>query len=340
MQTSVINLIREGLLEKKESLQNWQVAAPESEKQIQLGSAAESAVQKELDTIEESLGKIATGEYGICEVCHEQVDDELLQMDYTSCICLSHYSEAEIRQLESELELSQTVQRALLPAHVPSLQGYDIAAFSRPAQIVTGDYFDFLEFEDGTHGFVIGDVSGHGVSAGMLIASLQTAFHTLTPETSSPVDVLKRINRLYVHNINFTTFVTLFFARLDPQTRLLSYASAGHNPPLLYRPSTQEGDWLKPTGPAIGLVDDFGFLCNEIRLAQGDILLLYTDGIVEALNPAGTEQFGYERLYEILGQNNSLSANELVQKIRQAVNHFTQGAVLADDITLVVCRVN
>ena len=151
--------------------------------------------------------------------------------------------------------------------------------------------------------------------------------------------VLKRINRLYVHNINFTTFVTLFFARLDPQTRLLNYASAGHNPPLLYRPSTRESAWLKPTGPAIGLVDDFGFLCNEIQLAQGDVLLLYTDGIVEALNPVGTEQFGYERLYEILGQNNSLSANELVQKIRQAVNDFTQGAVLADDITLVVCKV-
>lgn len=236
MQTSVINLIREGMLEKKENLQNWQVATPEAQKEIELAMADELAVQKELDIIAKSLEKMETGEFGICEVCHEVVDSELLQMDYTSCICLSHYSEAEIRQLESELELSQTVQRALLPAHVPSLQGYDIAAFSRPAQIVTGDYFDFLEFEDGTHGFVIGDVSGHGVSAGMLIASLQTAFHTLTPDASSPVDVLKRINRLYIHNINFTTFVTLFFARLDPQTRLLSYASAGHNPPLLYRP--------------------------------------------------------------------------------------------------------
>ncbi len=136
---------------------------------------------------------------------------------------------------------------------------------------------------------MIGDVSGHGVSAGMLMASLQTVFHTLTPETNSPVDVLKRINRLYIHNINFTTFVTLFFARLDPQTRLLSYASAGHNPPLLYRPSTKEGIWLKPTGAGDwpgGRLTDFGW--NDVQLAKGDVSFCSIRmAIVEALNPAG-----------------------------------------------------
>ena len=340
MQTSVINMIREGLLEKKENLQNWQVATPESEKQLQLGSADESAVQAELEVIDSSLEKMEEGTYGICEICHESVDSELLQMDFTATVCLGHYSEEELRQLESELELSQVVQRALLPTQVPSIPKYDIAAFSRPAQIVTGDYFDFLQFEDGTYGFVVGDVSGHGVSAGMLVASLQTVFHTLAPEVDTTIDVLKRINRLYLHNINFTTFVTLFFARLDPQARLFSYASAGHNPPLLYRSSTQEETWLQPTGPAIGLVDDFGFRCNDIQLSQGDILLLYTDGLTEALNPAQNEQFGYDRLLEIVRQNEGLRANELIQRVRQALNDFTQGALLADDVTLVVCRVN
>jgi phosphoserine phosphatase RsbU/P len=340
MQTSVINMIREGLLEKKENLQKWQVATPESEKQIQLGTVNETAVQAELEVIDSSLEKMDAGTYGICEICHESVDSELLQMDFTATVCLGHYTEQELRQLESELELSQVVQRALLPAHVPSIPKYDIAAFSRPAQIVTGDYFDFLQFDDGTHGLVVGDVSGHGVSAGMLMASLQTVFHTLAPEADSPVDVMKRINRLYIHNINFTTFVTLFFARLDPQNRLLSYANAGHNPPLLYRSSTRESAWLKPTGPAIGLVDGFGFRHNDVQLSEGDILLLYTDGIIEALNPGQTEQFGYDRLLQIIQSNEGLHANELIQKLRQALNDFTQGALLADDITLVVCRVN
>jgi sigma-B regulation protein RsbU (phosphoserine phosphatase) len=291
-----------------------------------------------LETMEDALQKMDEGVYGICEICHEAVDTELLQMDFTATVCLGHYSEDELRQLESELELSQVVQRALLPQQVPSIPHYDIAAFSRPAQIVTGDYFDFLEFEDGTRGFVIADVSGHGVSAGMLVGSLQTVFHTLTPETDSPVDVLQRINRLYINNINFTTFVTIFFAKLDPQTRMLSYASAGHNPPLLVRASTNEVAWLKPTAPAIGLIKDYFSRLDRVQLVEGDTLLLYTDGVIEALSPQGNEQFGYDRLAGIVQQNQGLPANELTQKIRQALNEFTQGNLPADDITMIVCK--
>jgi sigma-B regulation protein RsbU (phosphoserine phosphatase) len=339
MQTSVINRIREGLLEKKETLEQWQVATPDSEKQLELGFADESAVNAQLETIDNALEQMDEGIYGICEICHESVDTELLQMDFTATVCLGHYTENELRQLESELELSQVIQRGLLPQHVPSIPHYDIAAFSRPAQIVTGDYFDFLQFDDGTHGFVIADVSGHGVSAGMLMSSLQTVFHTLAPETDSPVDVLRRINRLYVNNINFTTFVTIFFARLDPQTRMLSYASAGHNPPLLYRPSTNELAWLKPTGPAIGLVKDYFSRIDNIQLQEGDTLLLYTDGVIEALNPQGNEQFGYDRLAEIVHQSDGIPANELTQRIRQAISDFTQGNLDADDITMIVCKI-
>ncbi|MGZ9133228.1 MAG: SpoIIE family protein phosphatase [Nitrospira sp.] len=340
MQTSVINRIREGLLEKKETLEQWQVATPEPRKQMELGYANESAVDAQIQVIETSLERMEAGVYGICEVCHDPVDDELLQMDFTTTVCLGHYTEDELRQLESELELSQIVQRALLPQQVPSIPKYDIAAFSRPAQIVTGDYFDFLKFEDGTHGFVLADVSGHGVSAGMLMGSLQTVFHTLTPETDSPVDVLTRINRLYIHNISFSTFVTIFFAKLDPHSRTLSYANAGHNPPLLHRRSTEESSWLRPTGAAIGLVEDYRSHLESIQLGEGDALVLYTDGIIEAFDPQGTEQYGYDRLLEVVHQNESLPANELASKIRQSLNDFTQGAVLVDDVTLIVCKVN
>ena len=340
MQISVINQIREGLLGKKENLKQWQVATPETKKQIELGFADETTVQAEVDLIDTSLEQIDAGVYGICEVCHEAVDTELLQMDFTATVCLGHYTEDQLRQLESELELSQIVQRALLPQQVPSIPSYDIAAFSRPAQIVTGDYFDFLNFEDGTHGLVLADVSGHGVSAGMLMSSLQTVFHTLAPETDSPVDVLKRINRLYIHNINFSTFVTIFFARFDPRTRMLSYASAGHNPPLLYRGSSKAVTWLKPTGAAIGLMEDYRQHLESVELTPGDILLLYTDGIVEALNPLGNEPFGYDRLVEVIQQNEDLPANELLQRIRQSLTDFTQGSLLADDVTLILCKVN
>ena len=137
-------------------------------------------------------------------------------------------SPSEVERLRAELELSQNLQRALLPQQTPPISGLDIAAYSRPAQIVTGDYFDFVQFKDGLPGIVIADISGHGVSAGMLMTSLQTAFHTLVPESTSPVEVLERINRLYVHNIRLTSFVTVFFGKFDPASHILSYASAGH----------------------------------------------------------------------------------------------------------------
>ena len=340
METDLINHIQEGLTEKKTNLDQWREATPNNEKEICLCSEDETLLEEHLEVIESCLHKIEEGTFGICEICHEAVDSELLQMDYTASVCLGHYTEAELRQLESELELSQVVQRAVLPQRIPVIEGFDIAAFSRPAQIVSGDYFDFLQFQDGSHGIVVADVSGHGVSAGMLVTSLQMAFHTLTSESISPTAVLERINHIYIHNINFATFVTVFFASLDPKTKLLSYANAGHNPPLIYRSSTGEMIWLKPTGAAVGLMEYFNVKPANIQLMDGDIVILYTDGITEAISPQGDEQFGIERLADVIRQNKSLSAEGLASRVRQAMTEFTQGSIPIDDITLVVSKVS
>jgi sigma-B regulation protein RsbU (phosphoserine phosphatase) len=246
-----------------------------------------------------------TKRYNDIQISLQQVRDnqvgpnsELLQMDYTSAVCLGHFSDEELRQLESELELSQVIQRGLLPQRVPSIEGMNLAAFNRPAQLVGGDYFDFVDFKDGKHGLVMADVSGHGVSAGMFMSSLQTAFHTLVPEADSPLDVLERINRLYIQHINFTTFITIFFGKYDPQTRTLSYANAGHSSAYLHRVATDQEIWLRPTGPAIGLKEGFTICREDIRLEPGDILLLYTDGITEATNHQGI-LWGEDRLADI-----------------------------------------
>jgi sigma-B regulation protein RsbU (phosphoserine phosphatase) len=260
-------------------------------------------------------------------------------MDYTSAVCLGHFSDQELRQLENELELSQVVQRGLLPQQIPSIDGMNIAAFSRPAQIVGGDYFDFIDFKDGSKGLVIADVSGHGVSAGMFMSSLQTAFHTLVPEADSPLEVLERINRLYVHNIKFTTFVTIFFGQYDPQTRVLTYANAGHNSAYLYRMSTNEEIWLRPTGPAIGLMEGFPIYKNEVQLESGDILLLYTDGITEATDYEGIF-LSEDGLADIIRQNADTTAERIIQKILQNLKEHTNGKPLADDVTLVISKVN
>lgn len=335
--SDIVSDVEKGMIEKREWVEHWQEAASPVEEITVLGPAGEEGLQVHLEVVESAIQKAEEGTLGICVVCHGHVDDELLQMDYTACVCLDHFSPEERRQLESELELSQIVQRGLLPQSIPAIDGLEVAAFSRPAQIVGGDYFDFLQFKDGAHGFVMADVSGHGVASGMLMSSLQTAFHTLVPEATEPAEILERINRLYVHNINFTTFITAFFARYDPLSRQLIYASAGHNPAILYREAEDCIQHLARTGAALGLIDGSGVETDSVELVPGDRLLLYTDGVTEAMNERG-EQFGVDRLGEVLRQNRHLSSDRLIQTIRAVLTTFS-GDVPADDVTLVAISV-
>jgi sigma-B regulation protein RsbU (phosphoserine phosphatase) len=336
--TDVYHNIQTGLVEKRQALNEFLETASEVEKDICL-CEDETCIDEHLHVIDESLDKLEDGILGICEVCHGIVDQTLLEMDYTASVCLDHYSDDERRRLESELELSQIVQRALLPQHAPIISGVDIAAFSRPAEIIGGDYFDFFKFKDGTHGLVIADVSGHGVSAGMLMSSLQTALQTMAPDTDSPAEILERINRFYIHNINFTTFVTVFLARFDPISLTLTYINAGHNPPAIRRKRDSAVDWLKPTAPAIGLAEDFHPRMEAIEFSEGDSLLLYTDGVTEVLN-LSNEQFGSERLAELVQQNAGGTAPDLVQAVRQAVSAFGENRPLMDDITMVALKIS
>jgi sigma-B regulation protein RsbU (phosphoserine phosphatase) len=342
MGPEVINRIQESLESKRENLIHWLGSAPEEEKETYLcceEGVDEKSLQPHLQVIDSTLEKAASQTLGVCEVCHGHVEDELLEMDYTACICLDDYSDEERRRLEAELELSQVVQRALLPRETPSVPGMDLAAFSRPAQIVGGDYFDFFKFRDGAHGMVIADVEGHGVSSSMLMSSLQTALHTLVPDNDSPIPVLERINRFYIHNINLTTFVTVFLSRYDPQLHQLTYASAGHNPPLLLHVNgMNELSWLRPTAAAIGLMEEYHVRAETITLSRGDILLLYTDGVTEATN-TGNEPFGLNRLVAAVQENAGLAAQELLRAIRQSLQAFCAEKQLEDDITLLVCKV-
>ena len=330
--------IKKGLTETRENLAHWVETTPEAKRYGQCCAGDDSCVSNRMEVIDESLQKIQDGTFGVCEICHEAVDDALLRMDYTSTVCLGHFSEQELRQLESELELSQVVQRGLLPQSAPRIPGLAVAAFSRPAQIVSGDYFDFVEFGDGDHGIVMADVSGHGVSAGMLISSLQTAFQTLAPTSSSPLNVLERINHLYAHNIKFTTFVTVFFGKFEPATRKFRYANAGHTSAYLQRAAENDVAMLHPTGPAIGLMEGFAVRSEEVQLNPGDTLVLYTDGATEAMNDEGV-QYGLDNLAPVIDSNRLLAPEQLIQRIVADITAFTKGSQLADDLTLIVARV-
>ena len=343
MASAVIEQIRANLSQKREGIVEWLRTTPQSRRQVRLGPAEEQALQAHLVAIDTALEKAAAETLGTCTVCHESVEDSLLEMDYTAEVCLDHLSSEEMRHLEFDLELAQSVQKSLLPQQTPDVPGLEVAAFSRPAQILGGDYFDFFRFQDGIGGLAIADVAGHGLSAGLHMAGVQALLRTLVPVNAYPAEVVLHLQRLLIHNVRFSTFVTLFLGSFDQATRLLTYCNAGHNPPLLLRAQSRSGvdplQWLEPTGAAIGLLEESQYREESVRLEPGDILLLYTDGVTEASDEQG-KQFGQERLAEIVGRQAGRAVGDLVRAVREEVLQFTQREALADDATIVACRVS
>jgi sigma-B regulation protein RsbU (phosphoserine phosphatase) len=172
----------------------------------------------------------------------------------------------------------------------------------------------------------------------MLVASLQASLRILGPENVSPAILVERLNRLFCNNIQMIRFITLFLAHFDPATGLLDYCSAGHNPPLLVRPEqagTTMVQWLQPTGGAIGLAENFSFEAGRVLLAPGDVLLLYTDGVTEAVN-ARDEELGPARLADFVRERTDLNPETLLKQLRKFLHEFTGGPNFSDDLTIVL----
>jgi sigma-B regulation protein RsbU (phosphoserine phosphatase) len=341
MEALLLERMREGLLQKQDNLTEWLHATPLGKKKVLLGPSTEQSVHARLDVIDDAISKADSKTLGKCEVCHEVVETELLEVDYTACVCIEHLSKEERHQLESELELAQDVQKTLLPQEVPKIPGLEIAAFSRPAQIVGGDYFDFVDFSNGLHGLAIADVAGHGISASLHMASIQALLRTLVPVNKSPAEVMGQLHKLFIHNISFETFVTFFIGTFDSSTKTLTFSNAGHLPPLVLRNNTskkESAEMLRPTGAAISLVEEAEYAEKTIELQKEDLLVLYTDGITEAVN-LQNQEFGRERLIKLIQQVNNAPVKQVVQEIRQGLGEFSEGKPLADDTTIVICKI-
>jgi len=338
MDLSMLQRFHHNLVEQRQNLVGWLSSAPDQKKQVRLGPVAEQAVETRLQVLDSAIQRAEDKTLGRCDVCYLDIEPSRLEVDFTCCVCLDHLSAEEKRHIEDELELAAKVQQALLPQQVPEIPGLDLAAYSRPASVVGGDYFDFNCFRSGAHGLVIGDAVGHGISASLLMSNLHASLRILIPEYESPAEVIQRVNQLFYHNINLTNFVTLFLGRYDSASRRLTYSNAGHNPALLYRHQDGTISWLQPTGAAIGLVEVFEAGAAALDLHPGDILMLYTDGVTEAANRHGTA-FGQLRLAEKVQHNPNLSAQGLVQAVRDGLQLHTQGQALVDDATILAIKV-
>ncbi len=244
----------------------------------------------------------------------------------------------ERERLEREQQVASEIQQRFLPAAAPQVDGYELQGISFPCYEIGGDYYDFIEREDGKLVVALGDVSGKGTAAALLMSSLHAAVHAQAETHESIVKTISAVNKYLVESIPPNRFVTLFYAELDPKKGSLEFLNAGHNPPLIvHAGGTMEQ--LASGGLPLGIMSDAEFREGRTDLRPGDVLVIYSDGVSEAVNPSG-EEFGPTRLYEVVSRNLDASAGGIRDRIESALTKFCQGTPAADDITLVIVKRN
>ncbi len=242
--------------------------------------------------------------------------------------------EAEVRareRINQELRVAQLIQQQFLPKTLPDLPGWQIAAFYRAAAEVGGDFYDFIDLPDGTIGLVVGDVTGHGVPAALVMATTRSVLRSEAPRLIAPGAVLARVNEFLHADIPANMFVTCLYAVLDPRTGALRYANAGHDLPFVRRGTAVEE--LRATGMPLGAMPDMTYIEKETTLGPGDVILLHSDGLAEAHDPSRA-MFGFGRMRALVGRLGI--GHELIDGLMDELGRFTGPAwEQEDDITLV-----
>jgi len=239
---------------------------------------------------------------------------------------------------KNELEFARQMQLDLLPHTPPDIPGLDIADRSTPATEVGGDYFDYLHLPNGNFGVVFGDVAGHGMTAGLIMAMAKSAVHTQVRADGRPATLLPRLDEVLLEMSAPNQYMTMVFAELDVAGRKLSYLNAGHHFPLHFRGATGEVEFLESTGPPLGLLPSPPGELQRREINPGDVLAFYSDGLVEAFN-ANEQDFGIKRLGDIITTRSDQDASTIVEDVFSAVRRFTGDLAWHDDATMVVVRV-
>lgn len=243
----------------------------------------------------------------------------------------------EKRRFEEDLHRARQIQESLLPKTCPTGDGFLVSALNRPSRLVGGDYHDFVIRREGRLGIAIGDVSGKGMPAALLMAMLQASFNA---QVQNQLSVHETVSRVNDHMVRFTgsdQFATFFYGELDFKTRRFTYSNAGHNPPLVIK---ADGHLVELTtgGLILGVMRDVIYEEASVSLAPGDTLFLYTDGITEAQNDQD-EEFGEERLFRLLQEMRLLPPDQLLESVFHQADRFAAGELLQqDDTTLVALR--
>jgi sigma-B regulation protein RsbU (phosphoserine phosphatase) len=316
-------VLREQLLARRARLREAAARAADARRVVQL-----------LQEVDAALERMDAGTFGVCATCRGAVEGERLMADPLTRNCLECLTPEEQRALERDLDLAFQVQRGLLPATAVAVDGWEAAYHYEPAGPVSGDYCDLIDLGGGRGLFLLGDVTGKGVAASMLVAHLHAIFRSLAPGTRCVAELVARANRVFCQGTVASYFATLVCGVFDGGGEV-AVCNAGHCYPLHAGHGGVVS--LESTGLPLGLFADGEYGVRTLRLARGDSLVLYTDGLSESFNAAG-EAYGSARLAALLGRQCGLPPRDLLAAVLADAHTFRAGRPRGDDLTVMVVR--
>lgn len=294
-------------------------------------NAGDTALRTLLASVDNALSRLDTGTFGVCEECHESIEADRLLCNPLLRFCLDHLSAEEQRALEKDLVLAAGIQRGLLPRPDWSVDGWQACYHYQPANVVSGDYCDLIE-SDGGFLFLLGDVSGKGVAASMLMSHLHATFRTLAGQQLPLQKLIEHANRLFCESTIAGQFATMIVGEARPDGKV-AYVSAGHLP--LFHISGASVRPCEATGVPLGMFCTTSFHVCEMTLAPGDKLLMYTDGLTEMFNAAGDE-YGVARVHSLAKKHAATEPQAILSACLEEIRNFSTSAKQGDDLTLMV----
>ncbi len=335
MQNSEIEQFRDMLLLRGQNLNDW----------LNSGAAGRGGnankVRELLQQIRRALERIENDAFGVCKICHGEIEKGTLECHPETEICIDCLSHAEKEALEGDLKTAGKIQRAFMPQSLPQIPDFSVAARWYPASQVGGDYYDFLPCGgDVLSRVIIADAMGKGISGSLVISSLHGALRVLSADIHSPGELLQRLNHWLCRNVPITKFISmvcLCLEDVDREKTTLTFANGGHPQPLLVR-ANGTIEQLEATGGVLGVHEGFDYFEGKTYLATGDLLLLYTDGVTELTDRRG-EMFGEEQLMSFVADHRNESVENITENLVAELLTFAGSTnQFDDDLTLVCLR--
>jgi PAS domain S-box-containing protein len=289
----------------------------------------------------ETVGRRKDGHEIVIEVSfsHMELHGERRHVAFIRDITARKRAERELRENQEQFQVAREIQQRLFPKSAPAIEGFDIAGVTYPAEATGGDYFDYLPMMNGKVGVIVADVTGHGIGPALLMAETRAYLRTLAVNREDLGEILASANRILAEDIGQERYVTLFLGRIDPAARLFHYASAGHPTGYALSANGEVKTLLKRTSVPLGINPNAKYNgVVEVALQSGDVVLLLTDGIEEAMAP-DESFFGIERTLNVVRQNHEKPAREILDTLYRAVRDFSQNAPQLDDVTAIIIKV-